>query len=486
MTAERGDGSRGSSLGGHVQSVAPGTRDTPGMWDGAGATAGTRGRIRASGPTGLIFFPAFDWAISSTHPEREERLLYTRDQIFEEGLLDSPRLTEYKPRLAEYHDIARAHFCLPSVEAQATEPHRVAAGSTLVLADALERGEIVNGFALVRPPGHHAMRVVHGNRGFCNINNMAVMVEYLRSVHGRRRIAIVDTDVHHGDGTQDVFWHDPDVLFISFHQDGRTLYPGSGFVQEMGGPNALGRTLNVPLPPGTPDEGICFVLDELVLPVLADFAPELVLNSAGQDNHFTDPLASMSFSAQGYARLNETLCPDLCVLEGGYAVESALPYVNTAIIQAMAGLDYSHVIEPDWEPGKFPYKDATRQALEETVAQLLEIWRKRDDLVRAARGSLGEYHERSRSIYYDTDMILERQEERVRMCPDCAGFMTIATTAQQQFELPSAFCVSIPIDACAQCRREAMTAFDQHRAAGKHDYVLLQDRPGDRYERVVG
>ena len=87
------------------------------------------GRARAVGPTGLIFFPAFDWAISPTHPEREERLLYTRDQIFEEGLLDLPQLVEYKPRLAEYEDIARAHFCIPSIEAQSTEAHRVAATS---------------------------------------------------------------------------------------------------------------------------------------------------------------------------------------------------------------------------------------------------------------------------------------------------------------------------------------------------------------------
>ncbi len=448
---------------------------------------GARARARGAGPTGLIFFPAFDWAISPTHPEREERLLYTRDQIFEEGLLDRPQLAEYKPRLAEPEDIARAHFCLPSIQAQATEPHRIAAGSTLVLADALMRGEIANGFALVRPPGHHAMRVVHGNRGFCNVNNMAVMVEYLRSVHGLRRIAIVDTDVHHGDGTQDIFWNDPDVLFISFHQDGRTLYPGSGFIEELGGPNALGRTLNIPLPPGTPDEGILFVLDELVLPVLAEFAPALVLNSAGQDNHFTDPLAHMSFSAQGYARLNQTLRPDLCVLEGGYAVESALPYVNTAIIQAMAGLDYSHVIEPGWQPGRFRYEKSTRETLEKTVKRLLELWRAREEMVRAARQKLGDHYQRSRRVFYDTDMIDERQEERVRLCTRCPGWVTIDTAATQMGErLTSAFCVSLPIAACPDCRREALGIFEEQRTSRAHEQVLLQDRVEDRYLRISG
>lgn len=454
------------------------------MANEAAVTTGTTGRARAAGPTGLIFFPAFDWAISPTHPEREERLLYTRDQIFEEGLLDLPQVAEYKPRLADYHDIARAHFCVPSIEAMSTEAHRVAAGSTLVLADALQRADIANGFALVRPPGHHAMRVVHGNRGFCNINNMAVMVEYLRTRYGHRRIAIVDTDVHHGDGTQDIYWHDPDVLFISFHQDGRTLYPGSGFMEEMGGPNALGRTINIPLPPETPDDGIHFVLDELVLPLLSDFAPELVLNSAGQDNHFTDPLANMCFSAQGYARLNEKLRPDLCVLEGGYAVETALPYVNTAIIQAMAGLDYSHVLEPGYEPGKFELKASTKHGLESVVSQLLGIWRKRDELVQAARAKLGEHQRRTRMVYYDTDMIEEHQEEVVRLCPECPGYITLASRAEQLYNmLPTAFCVSIPLGACDSCSREALAAFDQQRMAQKYDYVLLQDRPRDRYLR---
>jgi hypothetical protein len=197
--------------------------------------------------TGVVFFPAFDWAITPTHPEREERLLYTRDQLFEEGIMDLPQLIEYKPRVATYKDIARAHFCVPDIQTQIINAHLIAVGGTLVLADALMDDQISNGFAMVRPPGHHAMRVAHGNRGFCNINNEAIMIEYLRQKYDIQKIAIVDTDVHHGDGTQDIFYHDPDVLFISFHQDGRTLYPGSGFCDELGGPNAFGLTLNIPM-----------------------------------------------------------------------------------------------------------------------------------------------------------------------------------------------------------------------------------------------
>jgi acetoin utilization deacetylase AcuC-like enzyme len=104
------------------------------------------------------------------------------------------------------------------------------------------------------------MRVAHGSRGFCNINIEAVMIEFLRRKYDVDRVAIVDTDCHHGDGTQDIYWHDPDTLFISLHQDGRTLYPGSGFPAELGGPNAVGYTLNLPLPPHTTEEGFLHVI----------------------------------------------------------------------------------------------------------------------------------------------------------------------------------------------------------------------------------
>ncbi len=435
-----------------------------------------------TGKTGLIFFPAFDWAISPTHPEREERLLYTRDQIFEEGLMDLPEIEEYKPRLATLKDVARVHFCVPDVEAQVTEAHLIAAGSTLTLADALENKEIRNGFALVRPPGHHSMRVAHGNRGFCNINNMAILVEYLRTKYGHKKIAIVDTDVHHGDGTQDIFWHDPNVLFISFHQDGRTLYPGSGYTTEMGGPQALARTINIPLPPGTTDEGIHYVLDNLVLPMLKDFGPDLVLNSAGQDNHYTDPLANMRFSAQGYARLNEKVSPDICVLEGGYAIESALPYVNTGIIQAMAGLDYSHVREPDYSPGKFVQSSEMKSAIESVVEELKETWDNRDILVENALAEMGEFYRRRKRIFYDTDMINENQEETVRLCDRCSGYMTISSQGQRGYGiLNSVFCVSIPRDACKDCKADAKAKYEEACEDKRFNYVYLQDKSRDTF-----
>lgn len=434
--------------------------------------------------TGLVFFPAFDWAISPTHPEREERLLYTRDQIFEEGVMDLPQIKEYKPRLATYKDIARVHFCVPDIDAQITEAHLISAGSSLVMADAVMKKEVDNGFALVRPPGHHAMTVAHGNRGFCNINNEAIMVEYLRKHYGLRKIAIVDTDVHHGDGTQEIFWHDPDILFISFHQDGRTLYPGTGFIEELGGPLAHGSTINIPLPPRTTDKGILHVLDNLVMPILAEFQPELVVNSAGQDNHYSDPLANMSFSAQGYAVLNTKLAPDIAVLEGGYSVETALPYVNLGIIMAMAGIDYSNLREPDYSPAQLQEPAQNLAYIEKLVAKQLENFRSRDQVIARKRQEADTNYTYRKNIYYDTDGIHEEQSGMVHICPNCAGYRTIQSSARNpHWGLNHVFCVSVPTYGCPECQASARRIY-QEMCSQKNsfNYVYLQDRLGDEYK----
>lgn len=433
--------------------------------------------------TGLIFFPAFDWAISPTHPEREERLLYTRDQIFEEGVLDLPEIEEFSPRLATIHDIARTHFCVPRVQSQVTEAHLIAAGAAMYLGDAIISGELKNGFALVRPPGHHAMRVVHGNRGFCNINNEAILVEYLRRKHGIRRVAIVDSDVHHGDGTQEIFYHDPDLLFISFHQDGRTIFPGTGFTHELGGPNAYARTVNIPLPPGTTDETFLYMVDSLIMPILNDFKPEFVINSAGQDNHYTDPLGSMRFSAQGYADFTRKLNPDLAVLEGGYAIETALPYVNLAILMALAGQDYSYVREPDYWPGKFKENPDKTDQVKQMVENLLKTWEKRDQIDKEKIFGTGKFYQRKKHIYYDTDYIEEEQFEKIRYCDECPGYLVIESKANRGYGAPTrVLAVSVPFTACSSCQTEAYILYEHGKIEKKqYDYIYLQDKSTDTY-----
>ncbi len=437
-------------------------------------------------PTGVLFFPAFDWAISPTHPEREERLLYTRDQIFEEGIMDLPQVREYQPRLAAPRDIARVHFCVPSVEHIATEAHHVSAGGAMVIGDAFMEGEVKNGFAIIRPPGHHAMSVAHGNRGFCNINNEAIMIEYLRRKYGLRRIAIVDTDVHHGDGTQEIYYHDPDVLFISFHQDGRTLYPGSGFVEELGRPPAWGATINIPLNPYTTDEGILYTIDSLILPLLEEFKPELVVNSAGQDNHYSDPLANMHFTAGGYAELNRRLNPHIAVLEGGYSVETALPYINLALIMAMAGIDHSNLREPDYKPGAFRENPDNLDQLKKITALQLENFRRREEEQAAQKKKHDDFFSAARRIYYDTDNISENQQISQRLCRSCSSYRVIDSAAVHGGgDRCRVLCVSIPLFSCPACREEAGAAYRDtlKEGGGGYDYIYLQDRTADDYRR---
>lgn len=428
--------------------------------------------------TGLVFFPAFDWAISSTHPEREERLLYTQDQVFEEGLLDFENIIEYKPGLATYDDINRIHICVPDAAAISTKSHLISAGGAITAADRVMRGDVDNAFALVRPPGHHAMRVAHGARGFCNINIEAVMVEHIRKHYGHKRIAIVDTDCHHGDGTQDIFWHDPDTLFISLHQDGRTLYPGTGFPKEMGGPNARGCTVNIPLPPETSDQGFLFALDNLILPILEEFKPDIIINSAGQDNHYSDPITNMNFTAQGYAILTDRLNPHIAVLEGGYSVETALPYINVGIILALAGIDYGFVKEPDYDPAALKQTDDVTEYIEELIPALYRQWKKRN--LKKPAGSDERTERRSKSIYYDTDDIHEEQVETVRLCDDCGGLITIDSMANTGNRI---FAVILPGRACDACRKEGEDSFAATKPGGAYRHVYFQDRERDLFVR---
>ena len=432
--------------------------------------------IKARRKTGLVFFPAFDWAIDPTHPEREERLLYTQDQAMEEGLFDIDGLIEFKSQLVEEKDVQRTHFCVPDVASIMTESHFISAGSAKRIGIAVMEKEVESGFALVRPPGHHAKRVAHGARGFCNVNIEAMIIEYLRTAYGVRKVAIVDTDCHHGDGTQDIYWHDPDTLFISMHQDGRTLYPGTGFPEEMGGPNAAGRTLNIPLPPRTSEEGFLYIIQNVVLPVLGEFKPDIIVNSAGQDNHYTDPLTDMNFSAQGYAKLTEMLKPDIAVLEGGYSIEGALPYVNIGIVLAMAGMDYSKILEPGYDPDKIRQTEQVTRQVEKIGATVLDIWRHRDELT-AKRQAGKEFEERTNQIYYDTDGIYETQHETVRICADCAGAVRIDSSSDRGRRI---LAVQIPLHACQKCQETGRRWFDQ---ADVKDYlkVFLQNRPEDAF-----
>ncbi len=211
-----------------------------------------------------------------------------------------------------------------------------AAGGTLAALDAMLSGEVGAAFAIVRPPGHHA--TVDRAMGFCYFNNVAIAAASARQTHGVQRIAVADFDVHHGNGTQDVFWTDPDLLYCSLHQ--YPFYPGSGHWRETGGPGAEGATVNVPLQEGCGDAEYLRVFDALLLPIIERFRPELLLVSAGYDAHAGDPLAGMAVSTEGYRAIMrrlrataDTVCGGRLVatLEGGYDLNDLAASVEASI-----------------------------------------------------------------------------------------------------------------------------------------------------------
>ena len=431
--------------------------------------------MKAKNKLGLVFFPAFDWAISPTHPEREERLLYTQDQIFEEGIQDVEGIEMFNPIVAEEKDIQRVHFCVPDVKSRLTESHFISVGGAIRASQAVMNREVDKSFALVRPPGHHAQRVVYGDRGFCVVNVEAIMLERMRQEFGPLKVAIVDTDCHHGDGTEDIYWNDRDTLFISFHQDGRTLYPGTGFIEDFGGPSAYGYNVNIPLPPHTGDEGFLYVLDNVVMPILDDYKPDIIINSAGQDNHYTDPITNMNFTAQGYAKLNHILDPDIAVLEGGYSIEGALPYINLGIILAMAGLDYSNVHEPDYDKERLRQSKDITEHIKKISDVVLNKWKSKEELgLNKFKGM--ETVERSRQIYYDTDGIMENQVQHYKRCSKCSGVNWINSRSDSGYKI---LAITVPRDACSECTNEGYGMYKNPRT--KFTNVYLQDKANDKY-----
>jgi acetoin utilization deacetylase AcuC-like enzyme len=225
-----------------------------------------------------------------------------------------------------------------------------AAGGAAAVAQAVWGGEAQRGFALSRPPGHHATR--GQGMGFCLLNNIAIAAEYLIKEAGTRRLAIVDLDLHHGNGTQDIFWDRADVFYISTHQS--PLYPGTGRIDEKGGGKGEGYTANFPLPPYSGDHAFQAVMQDLVLPLLDRFSPEMILVSYGFDTHWLDPLGSLLLSANGYRDIVAYLvnwadqhCKGrICLfLEGGYDLEAARA-CSLAVVSALLGLDWHDPLGP--------------------------------------------------------------------------------------------------------------------------------------------
>lgn len=303
------------------------------------------------------------------HPFRGDRFVNAMQFFREKGLLSLPNVTVLEPKPATKRDLLRVHdesyVDLIFRLAEQRKPYDVETpvspeileGAMLIVGGALESGRRVYEGELDRAVVlgcglHHAGRDYGG--GFCLFNDIAVLVEFLREKCGLKRVLILDYDVHFGNGTSDIYYSDPTVLFISFHQDPRTLYPGTGFVEQIGKDVGEGYNVNVPLPPGTGDATYLRALGEIFVPLAEEFKPELIIANGGSDPHFADGLGGLALTVNGFFSLSKTIvktaekvCDGKLVLMpgSGYNPE-VLPACWYALAAGVVGLDKIGVSDP--------------------------------------------------------------------------------------------------------------------------------------------
>jgi acetoin utilization deacetylase AcuC-like enzyme len=310
--------------------------------------------------TGLAYHPAFlNHRTGSQHPEQRQRLVAIMDRLRASGLLDHLTPLSITPAplaaITAVHEPAYVanleHQCTTSrlfrtddetIASRGTYSAAcLAAGAGIAAADAVMHGTVRNAFCAVRPPGHHALR--DRAMGFCFFNNIAITARHLLTTHNLSRIAIVDWDVHHGNGTQDAFYSESSVFYFSVHQF--PLYPGSGRASETGAGPGQGYTLNVPIPSSSTDTDLERIFKEDLRPAMDRFKPEFILISAGFDGHRDDPLAGTLLTETGYATLTRLVmnmanhhCQGRLVsfLEGGYNLH-ALSNSVEAHVNALLG-----------------------------------------------------------------------------------------------------------------------------------------------------
>jgi acetoin utilization deacetylase AcuC-like enzyme len=333
---------------------------------------------------GVVYDPVYLEHNTGQHVENAARLVEIMRLLEETGL--TAKLVSIPPRAASQDELAAVHApgYISYVESFA---HRGggwldadtvlspgsynaalhAAGGLIEAVDGVMRNKVASAFALVRPPGHHAIR--GEAMGFCLFNNVAIAARHALDSYGLERILIVDFDVHHGNGTQDAFYNDPHALYFSTHQ--YPFYPGSGRFDEIGAGPGEGYTVNVPLPGWCRDSDYVKVFEEVLIPAARRFNPELVLVSAGYDAHWNDLISGMQLSVTGFTQMVGTLkrlADELChgrivfTLEGGYDLHALAASVR-ATFDVL--LESPEIVDPLGQPprsGPSPNIDKIMQA----------------------------------------------------------------------------------------------------------------------------
>jgi acetoin utilization deacetylase AcuC-like enzyme len=311
---------------------------------------------------GLVYDPIYLKHDTGGHVENSGRLVSIMEVLEDSGLPD--KLTTFAPRAATFDEVALAHSDshISRVESYSSrgggwldgdtvaspDSYTVAlyaAGGVLRGLDAVMAGEVNHAFALVRPPGHHATR--DQAMGFCLFNNVAIAAKYAVTNYNLERVLIVDFDVHHGNGTEEIFYSDPGVLYFSAHQ--YPHYPGTGRVGDDGSGEGKGTTVNVPLPAFCGDDEYRRVHEEVLVPIARRFRPQLILVSAGYDLHWADQLSAMQMTVDGFAGITgiiKGLADELCggkllfSLEGGYHLK-ALAFSIRACLEVLLDIPLS-------------------------------------------------------------------------------------------------------------------------------------------------
>ncbi len=289
---------------------------------------------------GYVYNPVYLKHDTGQHVEVAARLEAIISHLEKTGLKEQLTLIEPRPAMVEEIALVHRREYIKEIEAKAAsgggwlDPDTVmsagsyeaalyAAGGLIRAVEAVMNGERTSAFALVRPPGHHATS--RQAKGFCLFNNIAIATEYALAGYNLERILIIDFDVHHGNGTQEAFYENPRVMYISTHE--YPFYPGTGDLGETGSGAAKGTNINIPLPAGCGDGEYLAVFEQIIVPAAKGFKPQLILVSAGYDGHWADPLAMMQLSITGFgqmARIIKGLADELCggrlvlTLEGGY------------------------------------------------------------------------------------------------------------------------------------------------------------------------
>ncbi len=337
---------------------------------------------------GFVYDPVYLKHDTGQHPENASRLEAVITHLEQTGL--KRQLTAIKPRPATIKELCLVHdepyisFIREAaqrgggwldastvISSGSYEAALYAAGGTLEAAEAVIDGQLDRAFALVRPPGHHA--TARQAMGFCLFNNLAIAAKYALTKHKLERIAIIDFDVHHGNGTQDIFYHDPQVLYISTHQ--YPHFPGTGSLEETGRGPARGTTVNIPLRSGSGDAEYRQAFEQIVVPAARRFAPQLILVSAGYDAHWADELSLMQVSVSGYVRMIEMiagLAEELCggklvfSLEGGYNINALAASVKATFEVLLGQTDIEDPLGPTRYPWGAPLVAPLLKALKET------------------------------------------------------------------------------------------------------------------------